>query len=50
MRGTWRITGPSEVTISTEEKEQFVLRFNASLSAYEANRHNVSGHRIASAQ
>lgn len=50
MRGTWRITGPCEVTISTEEKEQFVLRFNASLSAYEANRHNVSGHRIASAQ
>lgn len=47
MRGTWRISGPSEVTIHTEANEQFVLRFNASLSAYEADRSNVSGHRIA---
>ena len=50
MRGTWRITGPCEVTIHTDAGEQFILRFNASLSAYEADRSNVSGHRIASVQ
>jgi len=48
MRGAWRITGPCEVTILTEAGERFVLRFNASLSAYEADRSNVSGHRLAS--
>jgi hypothetical protein len=48
MHGTWRITGPCEVTIRTNDGEQFVLRFNASLTAYEADRSNVSGHRIAS--
>ncbi|EDY16804.1 hypothetical protein CfE428DRAFT_5613 [Chthoniobacter flavus Ellin428] len=47
MRGTWRITGPCEVTILTEADERFVLRFNASLSAYEADRRNVSGRRLA---
>ena len=50
MRGTWQITGPCEVTIRTDDDGQFVLRFNASLSAYEADRRNVSGHRIASVQ
>jgi len=47
MRGIWRITGPCEVTVTNEADEQFILRFNASLSAYEANRKNVSGHRLA---
>jgi hypothetical protein len=50
MHGTWRITGPCEVTIQTDAHEQFVLRFNASLSAYEADRSNVSGHRVVPVQ
>jgi hypothetical protein len=47
MHGAWRITGPSEVTIHTDEDETFILRFNASLSRYEAQYRNVSGHRLA---
>lgn len=47
MRGTWRVSGPSEVTINTEEGERYVLRFNTSLSAYEADHRNVSGVRLA---
>ena len=50
MHGTWRITGPCEITIRADEQEQFVLRFNASLSAYEGDRRNVSGCRISSVQ
>ncbi len=47
MDGKWRITGPCEVTIETADHARFVLRFNASLSAYEADTSNVSGHRVA---
>jgi hypothetical protein len=50
MRGSWRITGPCEVTIQTEDREQFILRFNASLSAYAADRQNVSGVRMLAGQ
>ncbi|MEA3213145.1 MAG: hypothetical protein QOE70_6202 [Chthoniobacter sp.] len=46
MRGTWRISGPSEVTIRTEEGDRYLLRFNTSLSAYEADHDNVSGVRL----
>ncbi len=47
MSGTWRITGPCEVTLMAEGWYQFILRFNASLSAYEGDHRGVSGHRIA---
>ena len=50
MRGTWRITGPCEVTIRTDDREQFVLRFNASLSAYDGDRRGVSGSIIPRAE
>jgi hypothetical protein len=46
MRGTWRISGPNEVAISTEEGDRYHLRFNTSLSAYEGDKHNVSGVRL----
>ena len=49
MRGTWKVSGPSEVTITTQDGDRtlfYVLRFNTSLSAYEANRDNVSGVRL----
>jgi hypothetical protein len=46
MRGTWRISGPSEVAICTEEGDRYHLRFNTSLSAYEGDNHNVSGVRL----
>lgn len=45
LKGTWRITGPSEVTIHTTDDEQFVVRFNASLTAYEADYRKVLGIR-----
>lgn len=50
LHGTWRITGPCEITIRADEHEQFILRFNASLSAFEGDRKNVSGCRLPSAQ
>ena len=51
LRGTWRITGPSEVTIQTGEGDApMVLRFNASLAAYEANRNLITGQRLALAR
>ena len=50
MRGTWRISGPSEVTITTEDGDRYLLRFNTSLSAYEADHHNVSGVRMPAVQ
>ena len=47
MRGTWRVSGPSEVTITTQDSDRrFVLHFNTSLSAYEADHRDVSGIRI----
>lgn len=46
MRGTWRVSGPSEVTITTQDSERYILRFNTSLNAYEADHHNVSGIRM----
>jgi hypothetical protein len=47
MKGRWRITGPCEVTIITDAEESFILRFDASLSRYEAQRRNISGQRLA---
>ena len=48
MHGTWRVSGPSEVTITTQDSDRgrYILRFNTSLSAYEADLHNVSGIRM----
>ena len=50
MQGTWRVSGPSEVTITTREKARYVLRFNTSLSAYEADRDEISGSRLLAAR
>lgn len=47
MQGVWSITGPSEVTIHTTEQERFVLRFNSSLTCYEADCRGVEGQRLA---
>jgi hypothetical protein len=46
LRGTWRISGPSEITVTPQDDDPYVLRLNTSLSAYEADQHNVSGVRM----
>jgi hypothetical protein len=43
MHTTWRITGPSEVTLSADGDGKYVLHFNSSLHAFEGDRRGVFG-------
>ena len=45
LNGTWKITGPSEVTIQPDDDDRFVLRFNSSLKTFTGDRRGVTGER-----
>lgn len=49
LRGSWKITGPSEVTVKSEDGGDYLLRFNASQTAYTGDRQQVHGNRVAQA-
>jgi hypothetical protein len=46
LNGTWKITGPSEVTIQPDDDDRFILRFNSSLKSFTGDRRGVIGERI----
>jgi hypothetical protein len=43
LHGTWKVTGPNEVTVQPDDDGAFVLRFNASMTLFEGNRRGVTG-------
>src|SRR4051794_27669900 len=45
LNGSWKITGPNEVTVHPDDDAPFVLRFNASLTTFIGDRRGVSGER-----
>lgn len=46
LNGTWKITGPSELTIQPDDDDRFILRFNSSLKSFTGDRRGVIGERI----
>jgi hypothetical protein len=46
MHGTWKITGPLEITINQEEDGPIVLRFDEALSKFKGSRQAVTGERF----
>jgi len=46
LNGTWKITGPSEVTVQPDDDSRFVLRFSSSLKSFTGDRRGVTGERI----
>jgi hypothetical protein len=46
LHGTWKITGPSEVTVQPNDDDRFILRFNSSLKSFTGDRRGVTGERI----
>jgi hypothetical protein len=49
MRGTWVITGPDEVTITTAGDGLYVLHFDTSWRTFECDRQEVTGTALPSA-
>lgn len=47
MTGHWRITGPCEITISPDEHEPIVLKFNSTFTEFGGSRDEISGCRFA---
>jgi hypothetical protein len=43
LNGTWKITGPSEVTVQPDDDDRFILRFNSSLKSFTGDRRGVTG-------
>jgi len=46
LNGTWKITGPSEVTVQSDDDSRFILRFSSSLRSFTGDRRGVTGERI----
>lgn len=45
LNGTWRITGPNEVTVQPDNDGKYILRFDASLRTFLGDRRGVEGER-----
>lgn len=43
LRGAWQITGPNEITITTDGDGQYVLHFNASLRGFAGDQQGILG-------
>jgi len=46
MQGRWRISGPNEVTISTEGDGDYILKFKPSLKGFEGDRDGILGNAV----